>query len=344
MIFINDSNKTLKKIIAILSVCVILVAILILVGVLIFISTSGSGRRINENSTELTSEESENDKKSASDDIPLKTTFAIYGVDKGGALADVIIVGVFDKNKNTINTISVPRDTFVKMPQYRISELSENGHWVPSDGMKINAVHSYAGELGNEYLTLTLEDLLNVHIDYYYEVDLNGFIEIVDAVGGVEIDVPSRMYYSDPTQNLLINIKKGPQRLDGKTAQGFVRFRQYIEGDIERIEMQKLFIKSLFSEIIKKENILTNILSYINIFIDNVETNMTISDAIDYIPYIRKISSSDITMETLPGDGNTPYNHDIKATKILVNKLFYDIEPQTEAESETEETTEEETE
>lgn len=159
-----------------------------------------------------------------------------------------------------------------------------------------------------------------------FEINLDSFIEIVDAIGGVEIDVPSNMYYKDPTQNLYINLKKGFQTLDGKNAQGFVRFRQYFTGDIQRIEMQKLFLKAFFNKITNSENIISNLFNFITIFIDNVNTNMTISDAIDYIPYIKNISLENFTMETLPGDGETPYRHYEDKTRSLVNKLFFDVE------------------
>ncbi len=312
----------------ILTAVIIILVVLIVLALIVFAAASSvlrSGRRVAE--TEITSEFAEEDKEEEvlEDDIPSKTVFAVYGVDKGEALADVIIVASFDKIKNTINTISIPRDTYVEMSEKNRTELREKGRRIPSGGMKINAVHSLAGEYGNEYLTRQIEELLDIHIDYYFEVNLESFVDIVDAVGGIEVDVPSNMYYRDPTQNLYINIKKGFQKMDGKTAQGFVRFRQYVTGDIQRIEMQKVFLKALAEKIANMETLLSNFQELVDIFMANVETNMTVGDAIDYAPYIKNVSKDKIIMETLPGDGNTPYRIYEDKARVLVNRLFFDV-------------------
>ncbi len=303
----------------------------------VFFATSRSGRRVELTTdpqidpTSQTQEELFED----NDNVPSKTVFAIYGVDKGEALSDVIIVASFDKIKNTLNTISIPRDTFVKVSKENRDELKAKGKNLPSSGIKINAVHSLSGEYGNEYLTRQIEELLKIHIDYYFEVNLNSFAEIVDSIGGVEIDVPTNMHYSDPTQNLYINIKKGKQLLNGKTALGFVRFRQYVKGDIQRIEMQKMFLKSFIEKITKTETIISNLPEFVTIFINNVNTNMTIGDALNYAPYVKNITADKITSETLPGDDKTPYNCDELKTRTLVNRLFYDVVPEEETETQT---------
>lgn len=327
----NYENKKSKQKKILLFTIITLIS-LIVVTVLtfaFFIAFSKSGRRIDTRTTENVEENSEDTEDTQEeiygDNLPSKTVFAIYGVDKGEALADVIIVASFDRVKNTINTISIPRDTYVEMSEENRKELREKGKKIPSGGMKINAVHSLSGEYGNEYLSRQIEELLDIHIDYYFEINLNAFIEIVDAIDGVEVDVPTSMYYRDPTQNLYINIKKGKQTLDGKTAQGFVRFRQYKTGDIQRIEMQKLFLKALLSKITNSETLISNLPELISIFIENTNTNMTIKDALDYAPFIRGITSDKITMGTLPGDGHTPYRLYDAQTRSLVNRLFFDV-------------------
>ncbi len=258
--------------------------------------------------------------------IPTRTIFGVYGVDKNEALADVIMVASFDKDTKEINVLSIPRDTYVVMPKDRVKALRQQGHGVPYDGgMKINAVHSYAGKWGNEYLTQQLEELLGIDIDYYIEVNLDAFTKIVDDIGGVEIDVPERMYYSDPTQNLLINLKPGKQLLMGNDAQGFVRYRQFLRGDIDRIESQKVFIHELFKQALSKENIVKTIPSLVGTFMDYVDTDMSVLDALKYAPYVNEIDTNKIVMETLPGDGMTPYKHYPEETRKLVDRLFYGI-------------------
>lgn len=324
----NKKNHTLFKKFLIIVLSIVSVFILFEIIFLAFYIKNAQNKANNQYIAQKESEITESttdDYNSIFGSVPEKTYFAIYGVDKNEALADVIIVGCFDKYTKQINTISVPRDTFVVMPKERISELKQLGLWAPSDGMKINAVHSYAGEKGNEFLTKQLEELLYINIDYYFELNLDAFNQIVDAIGGVEIDVPQRMYYRDPLQNLTIDLKPGLQKLDGKTAQGFVRFRQYKQGDIQRIEMQKLFLKELFSQALSKDTIIKNAPEYIKIFLNCVKTNMSITDALKYVQFISEIDINNLTMETLPGDGQTPYNHNKKETVEMVNRLFYDI-------------------
>jgi len=327
-----NKNKTGKLLAVMIVVLTVLIFLTFIVIAMLVVSSKTSGRRVSEEEqVEVSSEDYSNEAIESFDDgIPSKTVFAVYGVDKGEALSDVIIVASFDKIKNTIKTVSVPRDTYVEMSEKNRRELRENGKNIPEGGMKINAVHSLSGEYGNEYLSRQLEELLDIHIDYFFEINIDSFIDIVDAVGGVEVDVPCRMLYSDPTQNLYINIKKGVQVLDGKAAQGFVRFRRYFSGDIQRIEMQKLFLKALLKKITSYENMISNLPELITIFIENVNTNMTIGDALSYAPYIKNISLEGVTMETLPGDGNTPYHLYENQTRTLINKLFFDVEPQAE--------------
>lgn len=258
--------------------------------------------------------------------IPAKTNIAVYGVDKNEALADVIFVVNFDKNEGSVHVISIPRDTFVVMPKQRRDILSKNGLWAPADGMKINELHSYAGKkYGNDFLTMQIEEMLGIKIDYYVEVNLNAFIEIVDAVGGVEIDAKYPMYYVDPTQDLYINIKPGLQLMDGQTAQGFVRYRQLVRGDIDRIENQKIFLSELAKQVLNKETIMNNLVEFVGIVIKNVKTNIPLSEAVKYASFVEKIDLDKMIFETLPGDGRTPYNYYPDETREIVNRLFYSI-------------------
>lgn len=317
------SDKTFNKIIITLLVLLVLFIIGTFVGIYFMFNPINTDKSpIQADISQTTENNNENDKLAS---IQNKTFFGIYGVDKNEALADVIMVGCFDKNKNTVNIISIPRDTFVIMSDEHLSELKKEGLWAPADGMKINAVHSYAGKKGNEYLTEQLNELLGINIDYYFEVNLEAFIKIIDTIGGVEIDVPQRLYYSDPTQDLLINLKPGLQVLDGENAQGFVRFRQYIQGDITRIEMQKLFIKELCKQALNKDVILSNAPEFISMFFKYVKTNMKITDALKYADALYNFNSYNLTMETLPGDGQTPYHIYEDEANQMVDRLFYEI-------------------
>jgi len=317
-----EDNTFIKIIIVLL----IILAVVITAGTIyLFVNPININEITAETESEQTTQNNNSKSYENKPSIPNKTFFGIYGVDKKEALADVIMVGCFNRNTKKVNVISVPRDTFVVMSPEDIAQLKKEGLWAPADGMKINAVHSYAGKKGNEYLTKQLNDLLGIDIDYYFEVNIDAFIKIVDAIGGVEINVPRRFYYSDPTQNLLINLKPGLQRLNGEQAQGFVRFRQYVQGDITRIEMQKMFIKELCKQALNKDAILSNASEFISIFFENVKTNMKITDALKYADALSDFSAYDLTMETLPGNGQTPYIIYEDEANEMVDRLFYDI-------------------
>lgn len=277
--------------------------------------------------------------------VPNKTFFAIYGVDKAEKLADVIMVACFDKTDGTISVISVPRDTGVVIPSEYRKELADKGVFVPNYEIKINAVHSWADKYGNEALTNQLNEILDIDIDYYFEVNIQAFIDIVDAVGGVEVDVPDRLYYSDPMQDLLIDLHPGVQTLDGENAQGFVRFRQYTMGDIDRIDMQKVFISAMLEQVLSKEAIMNNLSDFVTTIFKHVKTNMKLQDGLKYTQFMTSLSGDKLTMETLPGIVSTPYKYNKEETKVLVDRLFYNIGNEEESsEATTEEASEEATE
>jgi len=131
-----------------------------------------------------------------------------------------MFVATIDEATKSVSLLSVPRDTRVKIP----------GHgWD-----KIN--HAYANG-GSQLSQKAVENLLGIPIDYYVTIDFAGFYKIVDAVGGVDVDVEKRMYYEDPYDELVIDIQPGMQHMNGKTAIQYVRYRDS-EGDIGRIERQ----------------------------------------------------------------------------------------------------------
>ena len=140
---------------------------------------------------------------------PKKTKFLVLGLDQSECLSDSILVGCFDRDLKKINIISIPRDTYIKMSQETIKELRKLGKHPPSSGiMKINAVHSYAGkENGAIYAKKQIEELLNIKLDYYVAVNIKAFRKIVDAVGGIYMEIPKGgLYYNDPYQNLSIRV------------------------------------------------------------------------------------------------------------------------------------------
>ncbi|MCD8238800.1 MAG: LCP family protein [Clostridiales bacterium] len=259
--------------------------------------------------------------------VPDKTFFGIYGVDQDEALSDVIIVACFDKNTGKINALSIPRDTYVTLSDSLYNEMKAAGHYAPKT-MKINAVHSWAGEDGDKFLTEELEEMLGIpQISYYITINVEAFQKIVDDIGGITVDVPQDMYYTDATQDLYIDLKAGLQTLDGYQAMGLVRFRQYTNGDVDRVQVQQLFLNALLEQALSTETILKNINNYVETFLTYVKTNMTVTDALKYTPFFPVLNSDSLVMATLPGglrSGDSGYFINSDYTQTLVDILFYD--------------------
>ncbi len=155
-------------------------------------------------------------------------------------LSDTMLLLRFDPEKEDLTILSIPRDTKTLVP----------GHGIT----KINSANYHGGP------ALTAEavsDLLNgVEIDRYVRVNVQGIEKLIDALGGVDIFVPKDMKYTDESQHLYINLKKGQQRLNGEQAVQFLRFRYDAYGDIGRIQRQQSLIRAVKEQTINPRTIL----------------------------------------------------------------------------------------
>jgi len=156
---------------------------------------------------------------------------------EGDARSDTIILASLDLKHETVSLLSIPRDTRVDIEGYKNKE-------------KINHSYNYGGI---DLLKQTVENLLLVPIDYYVIVDFEGFKDIIDILGGVEINVDKRMYYR--TYDGLIDLQPGLQVLNGEQALAFVRFRHEVLGDVSRVQRQQEFLKAVFAEVMQVNSI-----------------------------------------------------------------------------------------
>lgn len=260
----------------------------------------------------------------------IKVNVAVFGVDKDGTRTDVMFVVHFDSEQKRTSLVSMPRDTRVKFAPDVISYMEENNRRYQSP-YKLNSIHAYAGkEDGAKVLVKQLEYILGVEIDHYVKIDTDAFRKIVDAIGGVEVNVPQNMFYEDPVQDLYINLKAGRQLLDGDKAEQLVRFRHYPMGDIARVEVQQQFLKAFAKKVTSSENIIKNIPNYIKMLYTDVETDVTMADALKYVNYIDSVDTTKIKMETLPGvpqdiNGESFYIYDEEETEEMVDRIFYGV-------------------
>lgn len=257
-----------------------------------------------------------------------RLTGLVIGVDKQGLRTDVMFVATVDKEKGKIDVISIPRDTRIKISQENLLKMKKARKRVPSSGIvKINAVNAYALDGERAETTVSeIEKILDVEIDYYAKVDIKAFRKIIDTIGGVKFNVPKRMKYWDPTQNLNINLYPGEQVLDGRKAEQLVRYRKYYHGDLDRIKVQQDFLKSAYKQVFSVKNIgkLDNIALILYEYID---TNFGLADVPEAISVASKINLQNVSMYTLPGEpqyiNNVSYFiYNKEKTKELVNILW----------------------
>lgn len=232
---------------------------------------------------------------------------AVFGLDKGETRTDVIFVVNFNTATKKINIVSVPRDTRVN--------LSNRGY------VKLNEVHAYSGV---DASIKKLEEILNIDIDNYIKVNLKGFRNIVDAIGGVEMTVPQAMNYEDPEQDLYIHLSAGYQKLDGKKAEQLVRYRTYAQADLKRIEVQHLFMEALIEKVLNMDNLIRTAPQLCYNLIKYVKTDFGVDDILDYVKYIGDIKASNINMATISGyaqtiDGKSYFIYNTTEAKNLLN-------------------------
>ncbi len=156
-----------------------------------------------------------------------------------------------------ISMVAIPRDTYL-----------------PDLNMKINAVYNSRGA---DALRSEVETILGVPINYFVLVKLEIFENLVDALGGVTVNVPYRMLYNDNAGGLHINFHPGPQHMDGEDASKFIRYRELLRGDIDRIENVKRLAYAML-ERLKELNVRAalSLPALIDTFFSDVETNASI--------------------------------------------------------------------
>lgn len=164
------------------------------------------------------------------------STILIAGTDADGYRTDTMMLLSIDRSAGTVGLVSIPRDTLV------YCEYS-----VP----KINSAYGWAGggEDGMQELMQRVGEIIGFRPDGYVLIDLDGFEELVDRMGGVEFNVPMDMRYSDPTQGLEIDLKAGTQKLSGAEAMQLVRYRSgYAQADLDRVTVQREFVKAALGQ------------------------------------------------------------------------------------------------
>lgn len=241
--------------------------------------------------------------------------------DLNSKLTDTIMVCSYNPKTQRASILSIPRDTYI----------GKNKNSVKAND-KLNTVYSKSGI---DTCMEKVEQITGIELDYYAVVNTKALIKIVDIIGGVNFDVPIKMDYDDPTQNLHIHLNKGMQKIDGEKAEQLLRFRhnnngstysqEYGDNDYGRMKTQREFIKETMKQTLQLKNI-TKAKKIISAVFENVNTNVEEGLIKQYLPYAIEFNTDSILMEQLPGK-STKYNdvwvyeYNKKETTSLVKEI-----------------------
>ena len=218
--------------------------------------------------------------KSASERV---TRFLVMGCDRAAHLADCIMIVTLNEGSGAVSVVQIPRDTYAE--------------YTHRDYKKLNGILQEKGERGAKEF---LSQAFGVPLDYFLILDLDCLDQAVDAVGGVDLEIPTDMQYSDPDGNLEIQFTKGEHHLNGAQAEQFVRYRSgYANADLGRLDAQKLFLRAF----VKKCNSLsgTEKARLLLSFLTKVQTDIDIAAAFRLAGLFGNFDADAIPMVTLPG-------------------------------------------
>jgi LCP family protein required for cell wall assembly len=207
-----------------------------------------------------------------------------------------------DTEAKKVSVVQLPRDTYIEYDGKggRINTAYAHYWYQAPSNSNSKEQCRYAMEKTAE----SIEAALCIQIDYYALIYLDVFKEVVDGIGGVYMNVPYDMYYVDdtPGEELYVNLKAGPQTLNGDQAEQFIRYRSgYITADIGRLDAQKMFISAMLTQL-KSSLTLTKAINVAKSVINNMVTDVSVADAQFYIQQLAAIDLSKITMITMAGD------------------------------------------
>jgi LCP family protein required for cell wall assembly len=229
---------------------------------------------------------------------------------------DTMLLVQVDPTQESVNVLSIPRDTRVEIPGYGIDKINQANF-----------------EGGAELAAQTVRHNFNdVEIDRYVRISTGAFRELVDLVGGVEVFVPEPMHYQDQTQGLVIDLDPGWQTLNGDMAEQFARFRQDAYGDIGRVQRQQILLKALKERLINP-TIIPQIPQMVRLLQRYIDTNLSPEEMLALAGFGLQLPPDRLHMVMLPGRFSDP--QEFHASYWITNQdainqvmqAFFQIEP-----------------
>ena len=234
-------------------------------------------------------------------------TFLLVGMDRGGGNTDSLMLATYDVDKQSVAVASIARDTRVDVSR----KLK-----------KINAAYALGG--GMDGLIEEVSRTFGIPVDYYFRVNIKGFVRLVNAVDGVDFYVPCSMNYDDPEQDLSIHYSKGMQHLNGQQALEVCRFRQNNDGtgygDGGRQETQRGVLTAVMKKVLANPG---KINEYVSIASENLETNLSVSNMAWFATKAVGFDTENLHTMSMPCEWINPYMYlNPNATLELVNEYL----------------------
>ncbi|MFH1414955.1 MAG: LCP family protein [Elusimicrobiota bacterium] len=213
--------------------------------------------------------------------------------------AEVIKIISYEPITGFTDIVSIPRDTMISVPYKvtwkRIQKLDE----LYSRYFRKCRETDRLIETFKRKVEKFLDD--QISIDYYVQIDYNAFVDFIDTLGGVKVEVNDRLDYDDEAQDLHIHISTGINRMNGEESLKYVRYRDKVMGDIGRQERQHLFIRALMERLQAHASI-PRIPALIKSIAKNIETNLSVYDLVVIADELRGIDIENFRVQTLPGE------------------------------------------
>lgn len=201
-----------------------------------------------------------------------------------GGRSDTILLVRFSPQDHSVRMLSIPRDSRVEIPGFGKTKIND---------ANVQGGPTLAAQVISDQLD-------GVTIDRYVRITTDAFKQLVDLVGGVEVNVPENMVYRDVTQKLDINLTKGWQILNGEQAEQFARFRNDKNGDIGRVQRQQVLMKSLQKRLYSPLMI-PRVPQALQIIQQHIDTNLSLEEMMALAQFGRTLERENLKMVMLPG-------------------------------------------
>jgi LCP family protein required for cell wall assembly len=198
-------------------------------------------------------------------------------------LSDVMLLLRFDPQTQQLTVLSIPRDTRV---------VTERG------ASKINAANASGGPANSAQRVSQL--LSNIPVDRYLRVNVMGVQRLIDALGGVTVDIPEDLKYTDKSQHLYIDLKAGRQHLNGEQTLQLLRFRQDSQADIGRIGRQQLVMQALLEQKVNPL-LLLRLPQILNVVESHLDSNLQGDELVALGIFLTNTNREEVELFTLPG-------------------------------------------